>query len=152
MTVMTKVDEKDLAVLEALNDNARASTVDIARKTRLPRVTVHDRIRKMRERGVIKKFVVVPDYEKLGLPVTAFVLASYAPGQGISQRKAAENIAGIEGIREVHLISGEWDLLLKVRGKSVEEIGSLVIDRLRAVPGIAKTLTIACFKTVKEEI
>ncbi|MEW5955883.1 MAG: Lrp/AsnC family transcriptional regulator [Candidatus Micrarchaeota archaeon] len=149
---MKLVDERDLAVLEELRRNARQSTADIARKTRLPRVTVHDRIRKLVERGVIKKFSAVPDYEKIGLPVTAFVLASYAPGHGISQRKVAEQIAKIDGVREVHLISGEWDLLLKVRGKSMEELGSLVIDNLRAVPGIAKTLTIACFKTVKEEI
>jgi DNA-binding Lrp family transcriptional regulator len=48
------------------------------------------------------------------------------------------------------MISGEYDMLLKVRGSSMEEIGKLVIDRLREVKGVARTLTCACFTTVKE--
>jgi len=145
------LDERDAAILTALKRDGRASTADIARKTRLPRVTVHDRIKKMRERGVIRGFTALEDYKKTGLPVTAFVFASYAQGQGVSQRKAALNASKVEGVCEAHLVSGEWDLLLKVRGASMEAIGSLVIDRLRAVPGIAKTLTVACFDTVNEE-
>jgi len=46
-------------------------------------------------------------------------------------------------------VSGEYDILLKVRGSSIEEIGNLVVDRLRDVEGVARTLTCASFSTVK---
>ena len=70
----------------------------------------------------------------------------------VSQRELAKRIAELSGVYEVHIISGEYDLLLKVRGKSLEEIGKLVVDKLRQLKGVGRTLTCACFETVKEEI
>lgn len=148
-SVLFEADEKDFAILGELKEDGRQSTADIARSTHLPRVTVHERIRKMRERGVIRCFAALPDYAKLGQPVTAFVFVSYLPGP-TSQREVADKIAKLENVFEVFVVSGEWDLLLKVRGKSMEEIGGLVIDRIRSLPGVARTLTTACFTTIKE--
>ena len=68
----------------------------------------------------------------------------------LAQRELANRIAKIPGIYEVHIISGEYDLLLKVRGTSLEDIGKLVIDKLRQLKGVGRTLTCTCFETVKE--
>lgn len=145
------IDKKDLLILEALRRDGRMNTADIARSIHLPRVTIHERIRKLRERGVIRKFTVLLDYDRLELPIVAFVLVSYLPGQ-ISQRSLARQIASFPNVYEVFLVAGEWDLLLKVRGKSMEEIGELVIDRLRALPGVGRTMTMSSFSCVKEEV
>jgi Lrp/AsnC family leucine-responsive transcriptional regulator len=144
------LDEKDSAILGELIKDSRKTTKAIARELDIPRATVHDRINRMEEREVIRKYTAVPDYSKLGLGVTAFILTQFDHGEGRSQRETAEEIALIEGIFEVHLISGEYDILLKVRGASMEEIGELVVDRLRDVKGVARTLTCASFSTVKE--
>ncbi|MEM2388548.1 MAG: Lrp/AsnC ligand binding domain-containing protein, partial [Candidatus Thermoplasmatota archaeon] len=64
----------------------------------------------------------------------------------------AREIARIENVYEVYIISGEWDLLLKVRGKDMEEIGKLILDKIRAIEGVGKTVTCTCFSVVKEEI
>lgn len=146
------LDEKDELILEELRKDARMSTVDIARKTGLPRVTVHERIKKLREKGVIKRFTVMVNNSKIGRPTTAFVLVSYDPHQEVTQRKLAEKLAKFDGVYEVHILAGDWDLLLKVRGDSVEGIGKLVVDKLREVGGIGRTVTLTCFSTVKEEI
>jgi Lrp/AsnC family leucine-responsive transcriptional regulator len=50
----------------------------------------------------------------------------------------------------VHIITGQWDLLLKARGNTLKEIGDLVLDRLREMEGIEKTETVAVFQTVKD--
>ncbi|MEM0342661.1 MAG: Lrp/AsnC family transcriptional regulator [Thermoplasmata archaeon] len=144
------LDEKDILILEELMKDSRKTTKAIARELDMPRATVHDRIVKMEERGVIRKYTAVPDYAQLGLGVTAFVLVQFEPEKGVSQRDTAEEIALLDGIFEVHMISGEYDMLLKVRGASMEEIGKLVIDRLRDIKGVARTLTCAVFTTVKE--
>ena len=144
------LDEKDSAILEELIKDSRKSTKAIARELDIPRATVHDRIVRMEARGVIRRYTAVPDYARLDLGVTAFILAQFDHGEGTSQRDTAEEIAQIPGIFEVHLISGEYDILLKVRGASMEEIGRLVVDRLREVKGVARTLTCASFSTVKE--
>jgi Lrp/AsnC family leucine-responsive transcriptional regulator len=144
------LDEKDSAILDELMKDSRKTTKAIARNLRIPRATVHDRIVKMEQRGVIRRYTAVPDYDQLGLGVSAFVLVQFEPEDGVSQRETAEEVASIPGIYEVHLISGEYDILLHVRGSSMEEIGRLVIDRLREVKGVSRSLTCACFTTVKE--
>jgi len=144
------LDEKDSSILEELMMDSRKTTKAIARELGIPRATVHDRIVKMEQKHIIKKYTAVPDYSQLGLGVIAFVLVQFESERGLSQRDTADDIASISGIFEVHMISGEYDMLLKVRGSSMEEIGKLVIDRLREVKGVARTLTCACFTTVKE--
>lgn len=144
------MDEKDSAILEELMKDSRKTTKAIAKELEIPRATVHDRIVRMEQRKVIRKYTAVPDYAQLGQGVTAFILAQFEPREGLSQRETADEIADIQGISEVHMISGEYDMLLKVRGASMEDIGKLVIDRLREVKGVARTLTCACFTTVKE--
>lgn len=144
------LDEKDSSILGKLIEDSRKTTKAIARELDIPRATVHDRIVKMEQKGVIRKFTAVPDYSKLGMGVSAFILVQFEPEGGMSQRETADEIATIPGIYEVHMISGEYDMLLKVRGASMEEIGMLVIDKLREVKGVARTLTCAVFTTVKE--
>src|SRR4030065_784785 len=144
------LDEKDTSILEELMKDSRKTTKAIARELEIPRATVHDRIVKMEQKGVIRKYTAVPDTSQIGLGVTAFILVQCESEKGVSQRDTAEDIADLRGIFEVHMISGEYDMLLKVRGSSMEDIGRLVIDRLREIKGVARTLTCACFTTVKE--
>ncbi|MCU0853090.1 MAG: Lrp/AsnC family transcriptional regulator [Thermoplasmata archaeon] len=144
------LDDKDSAILDELTKDSRKTTKAIARELEIPRATVHDRIVKMEQKGVIKRYTAVPDYAQLGLGVSAFILVQFEPEKGISQRETAEDIGSLPGIFEVHMISGEYDMLLKVRGATMEDIGRLVIDRLREVKGVARTLTCAVFTTVKE--
>ena len=143
------MDEKDRSILEELITDSRKTTKAIAKALDIPRATVHDRIARMETRGVIRRYTAVPDYSQLGIGVTAFILAQFDHSEGRSQRETAEEIADIPGIFEVNLVSGEYDILLKVRGSSIEEIGNLVVDKLRDVDGVARTLTCASFSTVK---
>jgi DNA-binding Lrp family transcriptional regulator len=145
------LDDKDRAILKELQKDARRSTKSIAKDLAIPRATVHERIKRMIDKGVVKGFTVVPDHAKLGEPVTAFILVSFVPNSGTGQRDLANRIAALDGVHEVHLISGEHDILMKVRGESMENIGSLVIDKIRQMEGVGKTLTIACFATIKDE-
>ncbi len=144
------LDEKDTAILEELMKDSRKTTKAIARELEIPRATVHDRIAKMEQKKVIRKYTAVPDYSQLGIGVSAFILVQFGPQGGLSQRETAEEISELKGICEVHMISGEYDMLLKVRGSSMEDIGKLVIDRLREVKGVSRTLTCAVFTTIKE--
>ena len=145
------LDKKDNLILYELKKNSRQSTKKIATITQIPRVTVHDRIKKMIKQGIIKKFSVIPDYEKIGLSCKVIIFVSFLPNADVSQRELAKKISKIKGIYEVEIISGEYDLLLKVRGDSLNEIGKLVIEKLRETKGVGRTLTCACFETIKEE-
>ncbi len=50
----------------------------------------------------------------------------------------------------MHIITGDWDLLVKLRAESVDNIGKFVVDKLRLIKGLEKTLTCMVFETIKE--
>ena len=150
MTIM--LDKKDAKILKELKKNSRETTKHISETIKIPRVTVYERIQKMINRGVIKSFTAVPDYNKIGLPFKAFIFLKLEKDPDITNRQISYKISRIPGIYEVHIISGEYDLLLKVRGQNLDDISKLVIDKLRVLKGISGTLTMTVFETIKEEV
>ena len=146
------LDEKDRSILEQLMNDGRKSVVEIASELNIPRATVQERIRRMIADNVIKKFTAILDYSRIGKDVTAYIFVSFSRESNVSQRTVAEEIARMSEVYEVSLISGEWDIILKARAGSVEEIGKLVIDRLRMMKGIEKTQTCVRFQTIKENL
>ncbi len=144
------MDSKDEAIIEELMRDSRQSTVLISNKVRIPRVTVHDRLEKLKRDGVIKQFTVSLDYAKVGLPVSAYVFVSYDRMAKLDQHVVAQRIAEVPGVYGVDIISGEWDLLLKIRAKTIRDVGMLIVDKIRHIDGVHKTLTMPSFETVKE--
>ena len=150
-----KLDEKDLAILALIQKDCKLSSREIARKIGSPITTVFAKIRRMEELGIIKDYRAVLNSQKLGLSATALILASvsYQTKDGnklISQRDIASDIAKFPEVQEVYIITGDWDLLIKLRAENVNTIGKFVIDKLRLVKGIEKTLTCMVFETCKE--
>jgi DNA-binding Lrp family transcriptional regulator len=152
--MMPKLDEKDLRILALLQKNCRMTAKEIARKIDSPVTTVFAKIKRMEKLGIIKDYKAVLDAKKLQRGTTAFILASFSyrlKGEELlSQREIVRQIARFPEVQEVHIITGDWDILIKVREKDVDTIGNFVIDRLRAVKGIEKTLTCMVFETEKE--
>ena len=149
---MPSEDSKDELILQKLRLDSSRSVSEIADELSMPRTTVQERIKRMIQTGIIKRFTIQQDYAKLGKPVTAFILITFSPTAGISQKEAAEKIAEIPDIYEVHVISGDWDILVKARGQSLQSIGELVTEKLRNVRGVERTLTCASFISVKESV
>ena len=145
------LDDKDEGILKELMEDGRKSVVEISDELEIPRATVQERLKRLVESGVIRRFVAVPDYSKIGKQVTAYVFVNFRSEEDVSQRSLAEHVSKIPGVYEVSVISGEWDIVLKVRASSVEEIGGLVVDKLRAMKGIEKTQTCVVFQTIKED-
>jgi len=148
-----ELDEKDLAILALLQKNCRMTAREIARKIDSPITTVFAKIRRMEQQKIIKEYKAILDSKKLNLGTTAFILASFSYRDGetpLSQRVIAEQIAKFLEVQEVHIISGDWDILIKVRERDVESVGNFVIDKLRTVKGIEKTLTCMVFGTQKD--
>jgi len=148
------MDVKDFAILNLLQKNCRMTSKEIARIIDSPVTTVFAKIKRMEELGIIKDYKAVLDAEKLDKGATAFILASVSyrlkQGAKLSQRRIAQEIAKFPEVQEAHIITGDWDILIKVKEKGVNKIGKFVIDKLRLVEGIEKTLTCMVFETQKE--
>jgi DNA-binding Lrp family transcriptional regulator len=150
-----KLDEKDLAILKLIQEDCKLTAREIAKKVGSPITTVFAKTKRMEDLGIIKEYRAVLDSRKLDCGATAFVLASVSyefkdNEKQLSQRDIATEIAKFPEVQEVHIITGDWDLLIKLKGKDVDTVGKIVIDKLRRVRGIEKTLTCMVFETCKE--
>jgi DNA-binding Lrp family transcriptional regulator len=150
-----KLDQKDAAILTLIQRDCKLTAREIATRVDSPITTVFAKTKRMEELGIIKGYKAILDSTKLDRGATAFILASVSyetknDGTQVSQRSMAKEIARFPEVQEVHIITGDWDLLLKVKGKDVDAVGKFVIDRLRMVRGIEKTLTCMVFETCKE--
>jgi DNA-binding Lrp family transcriptional regulator len=137
ITIMKfKLDDKDLAILNLVQKNCKMTAREIAKTIDSPVTTVFAKIKRMEKLGVIKGYRAVLDSKKLNKGTTAFILASVSygvkKGGQQSQRKIAKEIAIFPEVQEV------------------ASIGKFVIDKLRLVDGIEKTLTCMVFETEKE--
>lgn len=149
------INEKDLEIMRLLQEDAKISARDISRRIESPITTVYSRIKRLEETGVIMGYKPVLDAGKLGRPTTAFIFASITyriPGsmERLDQREIARQVARFPEVQEVHIITGDWDLLIKVKERDVAAVGGFVVDKLRTVRGIEKTLTCMVFDAVKE--
>ena len=148
------LDKKDIQILRIIQRNSKITTREMARQLNIPVTTVFTRIKKLEQKGIIKEYRAILNEKKLGKGTTAFILASFSyrtqNKELLSQRELAREIAKFPEVQEVHIITGDWDLLIKVKAENVEAIGKFVIDKLRLVKGIEKTLTCVVFETEKE--
>jgi Lrp/AsnC family leucine-responsive transcriptional regulator len=150
-----KLDEKDLAILVLIQEDSQLTAKQIAKKINAPLTTVFAKVKRMEEQGVIRGYHAIVAPEKLEAGTSAFILASVSyrskkDGAPVSQRTVAEEIAKFAEVQEVHIITGDWDLLVKLRAASVDAIGKFVVDKLRLISGLEKSLTCMVFETVKE--
>ncbi len=146
------LDRKDIQLLRLIQENCKQSIKELARKIGLPITTTHARIKRLEKLGIIKGYKALLDAKKLGYGVTAFILISfsYEGEEGVSQRDVARKIASFPEVQELHIITGTWDMILKVKMRNVDELGKFVVDKLRMIEGVDKTLTCVVLDTVKE--
>ncbi len=139
-------DHKDLLILEHLERDASLTTKKLAAVFGMPQTTLHNRIKRLKELGAIKKYVAVLDYKKLNKPLTAFILMDidYPEHYGISKKLAA-----MPFVTEISAVTGANDVLVKVRAKDAEELGDIVLRNLKRLGGVARTETLLVLETVK---
>lgn len=150
-----KLDKTDIEILRLLQKNCKSSAKEMTRKIGSPITTVYSKIRRMEELGIIKTYNAVLDGKFVDKGTTAFIMISFeyrVPGEEkpISQTETAEKIARFPEVQEVHIIAGDWDIIIKVKAKDVEDLGKFVTERLRKLEGIEKTRSCIVYNAVKE--
>jgi Lrp/AsnC family transcriptional regulator, leucine-responsive regulatory protein len=144
-----RMDELDKQLLVLLQDNARRPAADLARKLKLSGPGLQKRLRKLEERGVIRRYATVVDREAVGLDLLCFVhimLAHHRPG---AIRRFPDRIKNMREVLECHFLTGEFDYLLKVVCANHDHLERFLFDRLMKVPGVDRTRTSIVVKEVK---
>lgn len=138
-----EMDEKDLKIIEILKDHSEYTTRQIAKKTLLPPTTIHNRIKKLKAEGIIKKFTIEPDYSKINKGFLVYVLISANLGVLKEKKKTQYDI--VKELRKMYFIeradvvSGGTDIVAIVRVKDVAEFDKVLLGKIQLLDGIEKT-------------
>ncbi len=141
-----KLDEVDRGIIEHLRENSRTTFVDIGKDLGVSDATVYNRVRRLLEAGVVKRFTVEVDEAALGRRVSGFVLVSVKPG---AVNDVSKQLAEIEKVSEVHEIHGPEDLIVKVKARDLTKLRSVIL-KVRRIPNVAQTEFLPIFKTWKD--
>ncbi|WP_435128844.1 Lrp/AsnC family transcriptional regulator [Halobaculum sp. D14] len=143
-----ELDETDRAILRALQEDARTPFSEIARRIDMSSATVHDRVSRLEEAGVIRGYHADVDAAQLGYGVSALVGLRVEQGH---EEDALERLRGIDGVREVHLTTGEWDVMLRVYAESTDGLRELMFNEIAATDGFDRSQTMVILGTDYEE-
>ncbi len=138
-------------ILEILSQNARATPAEIAALTARSEEDVAREIKELEDSGVIRKYIPLIDWEKLEEPYVFAVLElKVALQRKTGYDAVAERIARFSEVESVRLISGDHDLSVTVRGKSMKDVAYFVAEKIAPLDGVQSTCTHFILKSYKE--
>lgn len=141
---MLKIDEKDHKIIKILREDARLSIRDISKITKIRPSTIHIRLQKLIKNKIIDKFTLKLNNQAIGENFIVFMLIS--TDKHIDKKAFTSN-----HIKEVFGITGEYDLIMKLKFKDVLQFNDFVI-KFRKQNKLAKTLTMVATINIKEEL
>lgn len=141
------MDEIDRGLLAAMQADATSSYAALAARVGLSAGAAHDRVRKLRERGVIRATTVDVDPDAIGRPILSFVTLDASSWLGGSE--TAQALRDIPEIEAAHIIAGAGTVMLRVRTESTQALQS-VLRRLFELPGVSATHTTVALETIFE--
>ena len=137
------MDEKDRQIIEILMNDSSLTTRQIAKKTLIPITTVHNRIRKLKKEGLIKKFTLKLNYHLIDKGFCALILAkcdfSELRKLKKDQHKLSRELLSLPEVDSVDIVTGVTDLLIRVRVRDVQSFDTFLSKKLQVISGIAST-------------
>ncbi len=146
------IDQIDRHIILLLQEDARLSNAALAEKVGLTVSTVHERVKKLEKKGIIKGYTAVVDAEALGKPIMAFIRLTVGtiPSTYLESKTSITQICRAEAdVLECHGVAGEDCYILKVRAASPKALEGL-IERIRCHAQVNRSITSIVLSTYKE--
>lgn len=142
------IDEQDRIILARLAEDGRLAWAELAGELGLSAPAVAERVKRLRQRGLIRGFHAVLDPGAMGLGLTAFVAVTLVhPRHRVGFLKTVRER---EEVKEAHHLAGEDDYLLKVHCRDTGHLEHFLTDILKSVAGVQRTRTQIVLGTAKD--
>lgn len=144
------LDSLDWQILKAIQENSKQTYSEVGRKLGVAHSTVYDRIRKMEKSGVIKKWTVEFDLEKLGIDYVTACMTVYTDPK--ESENVAKALSEAEQVLEVSMsLSEELLIIVKVVARNQDELHTFIARKVAPLQGVLKIRTSIVTKKLKEE-
>lgn len=138
-------------ILKKLSENARFSTADLAALLNMSETEVTDKINEYEKSGIIRGYTAILDDKACGEDqVRALIEVRITPRRDGGFDQVARRIARFDEVCDLFLVSGNYDLFLVVRGRTLHEVANFVAAKLATIDGVISTSTSFQLKKYKE--
>lgn len=145
------LDAFDRKILSILSSEGRISIADLARQIGLSKSPTQARLRRLEDSGVISGYRALVDPIRLGLDHVAFVEVRLSDTREAALAQFNAAVARIGEIEQVHLIAGNFDYLMKIRTKNMNDYRMVLAEKISTLPHVASTSTYVAMQAVKED-
>jgi DNA-binding Lrp family transcriptional regulator len=134
-----QLDAVDHRLVQALQQDGRLSVNELATRANVSRATAYQRLGRLRDTGVIRRFTVDVDPRKLGLPIAALVLVSVVQH---AWREVGDRLRRLPGVEWLALSTGSFDYVLLVRAPDVEHLRDVVLGGIQSIADVQSAQTL----------
>jgi Lrp/AsnC family transcriptional regulator for asnA, asnC and gidA len=142
-----QLDDTDREILRILQEDARTPFSEIARRIDMSSATVHDRVNRMKDEGVITGYHAEVDPKAIGYDVSAVIGFQVEQGR---EDSVLDRLSDIEGVQEIHLTTGDWDVIARLYAADADELKELLFDRIANMDGLLRSNTMVVLDTAHE--
>jgi len=146
---LSSLDAADLRILRILQQDGRITNQELARQAGLSPASCFDRVKRLRERGIILGYTALLDPHQLGSALMIFVEVLLDRTTDDVFSAFAEHVRKVPQVLECHMVAGGFDYLLKVRVADMTAYRAFLGNILAAMPGVRETRTYAVLEEVK---
>lgn len=146
-----QLDQTDWKILRELQDDARITNVELARRVGISPPPCLRRVRAMEESGIIAGYRTLVDIQALGYDVVAFAFVGLVRQSEQDLQAFGRKVANWPIVRECHILSGEIDFLLKCVTRDLASFQSFVVDELTAAENVDHVRTALTIRSLKDE-
>ena len=140
MSKNLEIDNIDLKILALLSEDAKIPYTEIAKKVYVSGGTVHVRMRKMEEMGIVRGTTLNMDYSKLGYDITAF-LGIYLE-RGSLYNEVVDQLKEVPEVVKIHYTTGNYSIFIKIHCRDTKHLREVLHDKIQKIEGIVRTETL----------
>ncbi len=133
------IDKTDLKILEILIQDAKKPFTEVAKKVFVSQGTVHVRMNKMQDAGIVEKTTLKINYAKLGFDITAFI-GIYLEKSALYEKVLAK-LKLIPEVTNIHYTTGNYSMFVKIHCRDTNHLKEVLHDKMQQVEGIERTET-----------
>lgn len=143
------LDQTDISILAYIQRDSTLTNKEIADKVNLTPTPVHERIKRLEKEGYVKKYVALLDNKKLGKTLIAFCSVSLKEHAKPIIKRFEQEVLALPMVTECYNTTGNFDFLLKIVVKDMEEYQDFIVNKLASLPNIGNTYTAFILSEVK---
>ena len=142
------LDDLNLKIMDMLGKDSSVSFVEVAKQIDVSDATIHNRVQRLIAAGIINKFTISVDNNRLGYSHLAYMGINIECG---FIDDFTSNLCKVDEVLEVHEMHGIFDLFIKIRAKDLDQLRDIVQNKICRFPHILETELMTVLKTGKEE-